>query len=81
MSEHTNKERRHKEATLLDVTSIVPGPPSKPTKKPVDGQTCLSLNFSRGGSVDFMFKTPEQRNLWLVTLSAIIKQNETLRNT
>jgi len=73
-----NKERRHKEATLLDITSVVAGPPLRRKKADDknDGSLCLTVNFIRGGSVDFEFKNVETRNLWHHTLIAIINQTQ-----
>ena len=78
MSQHMTKERRHKEASLSDVTSVVAGPPSK--KKP-DGTAannvsdlCLTVNFKRGGGIDLQFKTKADRDCWYNILLRIVSE-------
>ena len=83
MSQYMTKDRRHKEAGLTDVTSVVAGPPSKFKRvSTVDGPSteglstnCLTINFQRGGGIDLCFKTESDRNLWFTTLKKIILQN------
>eukprot|EP01041_Mallomonas_annulata_P014890 gene14890-31610_t len=83
MSEHMNKNRRHKEASLANVTSIVSGQPIKSKKKPTqsdeneseDFSTCLTINFKRGGGVDFQFKSIQERDLWHENIAKIVKDS------
>jgi hypothetical protein len=77
MSQFFDKERRHKEATLSEVTSLTAGPPAK-LKEMNDGERsdfsgrCLTINFKKGGGVDFMFATEQERNIWYDTLRKIV---------
>mmetsp|Transcript_13580 Transcript_13580/g.20382 ORF Transcript_13580/g.20382 Transcript_13580/m.20382 type:complete len:200 (-) Transcript_13580:161-760(-) len=76
MSQHMTKERRHKEASLADVTSVVAGPPVK--KKPEAdcgiADLCLTVNFKRGGGIDLQFKSKEERDSWYDTLLGIVAE-------
>jgi hypothetical protein len=71
-----SKERRHKEASLMDVTSIVAGPPIK--KKPGSENmhdTCLTVNFKRGGGIDLQFANREIRDIWYESLLHIVSES------
>jgi hypothetical protein len=76
MSQHMTKERRHKEASLSDVTSVVAGPPAKKKAEAVENVTdlCLTVNFKRGGGIDLQFKTKEERDVWYNTLLHIVSE-------
>ena len=82
MSQYMTKDRRHKEASLTDVTSVVAGPPVKSKRSSLSGANgdvvdanCLTINFKRGGGIDLQFKTETERILWFSTLKKIILQN------
>lgn len=84
MSKYKAKERSHKEASLMDVSSIVAGVPVKyrpltgangTEAGEVNGQLCLTLNFHKGGGIDLKFASVEDRNLWFDTLNKIVSQN------
>lgn len=83
MSQYMTKDRRHKEATLTDVTAVVAGAPVK-AKRGANGvadlkdSCCLAINFKRGGGIDLVFETEKERNLWFSTLKKIIVQNGNL---
>jgi hypothetical protein len=82
MSQYMTKDRRHKEATLQDVTAVVAGAPVKSKRgaggaEPKDS-CCLAINFKRGGGIDLAFNTEAERNLWFSTLKKIIVQNGNL---
>ena len=50
LSIYMTKDKRHKEASVSDVTDIVAGPPSKAKKiSDATAATCLTVNFKRGG--------------------------------
>lgn len=69
MSQIVSKEKRHKEASLADVTSLVAGPPNKcKGLTPAHEAVCLTINFKRGGGIDLKFSTEEVRDLWYRTL-------------
>jgi enolase len=71
------KERRHKEASLADVTSVVSGPPAKSkgnTGNEILGDLCLTVNFKRGGGIDLQFKSREERDSWYNTLLKIVAE-------
>lgn len=80
MSQHMSKDRRHKEASLADVTSVVAGPPAK-RRAPVEGEDersfmrkCLTINFRKGGGIDLQFSSEKERDEWHAALSKIIMQ-------
>lgn len=73
MSTHQTKDRRHKEASLADVTSVERGPPKKP--KAASGEeclNCLTVNFQRGGGIDLRFSTDAECDLWYQVLNKIV---------
>ncbi len=74
MSEHFTKERRHKEASIADITNVVKGPPNKlPTKGGGDNPDLgMTIVFRRGGGIDLHFKTKEIRDVWADTVRAIV---------
>ena len=79
MSQHMSKDRRHREASLADVTAVVAGPPAK--RSIVEGEDesiyvnkCLTISFKRGGGIDLQFKNKEERDEWLDALTKILKQ-------
>lgn len=76
MSQHMTKERRHKEASLSDVTSVVAGPPAKKKAETEENfsDLCLTVNFKRGGGIDLQFKTKEDRDVWFNTLLHIVSE-------
>jgi len=85
MSQHMTKERRHKEASLSDVTSVVAGPPAK---KKAEGAAasvsdlCLTVNFKRGGGIDLQFKSKSDRDCWYNTLLRIVSEfDQDINNT
>ena len=74
MSQHNTKERRHKEASLTDVTNIERGAPKRlkaSTEKFVDG-VCLTVNFQRGGGIDLKFATEAECETWFSILSKVV---------
>ena len=74
------KERRHKEASLEDVTDVVAGPPSKlgNNSKSIDGNVCLTIQFKRGGGIDLKFSSSKNRNEWFDLLHRILMQINSL---
>lgn len=81
LSEHMTKERRHKEASLVDVISVIPGAPEKfkGATTPNGGSApfpdphlCLTVKFVRGGGIDLKFKTETDRNLWQEEITKLI---------
>lgn len=76
MSQHMSKERRHKEASLTDVISVVAGEPVK--RRASDTclkDTCLTINFRRGGGIDLQFTSQEQRDIWYDALCTVVRNN------
>lgn len=79
MSQYDVKERRHKEASLADVTDVVAGPPQKQRRTSDgnggldDGKRCLSVHFKRGGGIDLRFASNKERDVWFDILTRIIK--------
>ncbi len=83
LSEHMTKERRHKEASLVDVVSVSAGPPEKfkavlgPNGAPEpfkESHLCLSVKFVRGGGIDLKFKTEQERDSWHDVITTIVLQ-------
>ena len=79
MSTYENKERRHKEANLNDITTIVSGAPQlfkadEQVNVNANELSCRSLtvNFKRGGGIDIMFANESDRDLWFHTLRKIV---------
>jgi len=74
-----NKTKHHKEASLASIVSIKAGPPRKidPNSDVNTANRCITINFKRGGGVDFLFATEEERNLWYETLGKIIIYSQT----
>jgi hypothetical protein len=87
LSEHTVKERRHKEALLADITGVIAGPPEKykaqvsPSNEEsaiLNADLCLSVKFVRGGGIDLKFQTVEERNTWYQVITRLILQEKEL---
>ena len=75
LSDHQTKDRRHKEASLSEVTSIVAGPPAKFSKNKADelnGKLCLTINFLKGGGIDLKFTEESERDHWYEVLNGIV---------
>ena len=65
MSDHGSKDRRHKEASLSDVTDVVKGMPKKFKEGLVPApEHCLTVVFKRGGGIDLKFDTENTRDIW-----------------
>lgn len=68
------KMKRHKEANLSDVTSVIAGPPAKPGKNEDEAgneNKCLTVTFKLGGGIDLKFKTEKDRDLWYDMLNKV----------
>jgi len=77
MSQYMTKDRRHKEASLSEVTHVEEARPSKvKSVAPIDPSLCLTINFKRGGGIDLLFKTTADRNEWTAVLKRIITSNQ-----
>eukprot|EP01034_Spumella_vulgaris_P022498 gene22498-28626_t len=79
------KDRRHKEASLVDVVSVAAGPPEKfkarvsasgVPEEFQDSDLCLSVKFVRGGGIDLKFKTEEERDSWHDVITHIVLQQK-----
>ena len=69
------KEKRHKEASLADVTDVISGPPNKCKElTPAHESLCLTVNFKRGGGIDLKFESETERDLWFKTLNILTKE-------
>lgn len=87
LSEHTTKERRHKEANLSDITGVIAGPPEKYRAQtnaqgdavPINADLCLSIKFVRGGGIDLQFQTTDDRDLWYLVIIRLIAQEREYR--
>ena len=75
MSQHNTKERRHKEASLTDVTNVIRGAPQR-AKSTTDGtnieNVCMTVNFQRGGGIDLKFATAAECDTWYQILSKVV---------
>ena len=75
MSDYSSKERRHKEASLTDVTDVVIGLPKKFKEGLVPSKDeCLTVVFKRGGGIDLKFPSQTERDIWHETLLKIVSQ-------
>lgn len=72
MSQHSTKDRRHKEASLSDVTSIVRGTPNLEDAVIVKPSLCLTINFQRDSGIDLRFSSEEECELWFNVLCRIM---------
>jgi hypothetical protein len=75
MSTFSSKERRHREASLSEVSSLNAGLPLKLSdeqRKSSPADRCLTINFKKGTGVDLMFSTSQERNVWYDTLRKIV---------
>jgi hypothetical protein len=75
MSQHMTKDRRHKEASLADVTSVIFGPPLK-SKLAINDKHSLTVHFKRGGGIDLLFSSESECLLWFHTLNKICQSSE-----
>lgn len=73
MSTNGNKESRHKEASLTDVTSVEKGAPKIIKIKEENASSCLTVNFQRGGGIDLRFKSDAECDEWFLLLNRIVK--------
>lgn len=69
---HNSKERRHKEASLADVTSVEKGGPKRVKNMEGNISSCLTVNFQRGGGIDLRFNTDTECDLWCTVLNEIV---------
>ena len=75
MSEYPSKDRRHKEASLSDVTDILHGLPKKYKEGLIPQKDfCLTVVFKRGGGIDLKFDNKDICNIWYNALQTIVKQ-------
>jgi hypothetical protein len=79
MSQHNTKERRHKEASLADVTNVERGPPKrlKLATDVTNEAACMTVNFQRGGGIDLKFATEAECDLWFKVLSKVVAYMKT----
>lgn len=73
MSIHNTKERRHKEASLIDVISVERGAPKRVKKIEENSFNCLTVKFQRGGGIDLRFTTDAECELWFTVLNRIVE--------
>lgn len=89
LSEHSIKERRHKEANIADITGVIAGPPEKYKASvnangetvPLSPELCLSVKFVRGGGIDLQFQTTQERDSWYQVITRLILQEKELRRS
>lgn len=72
MSVQISKERRHKEASLADVTSVEKGGPRRVRNMEGNISSCLTVNFQKGGGIDLRFTTDAECDLWFKVLNEIV---------
>ena len=73
MSIYNLKDRRHKEASLGDVSSILKGAPNIADETVGKSSCCLTINFQKDSGIDLCFTTEIECDLWYTVLSRIIK--------
>ena len=81
LSEHMSKDRRHKEASLADIVTIIAGPPEKfrnpsDATAALDFRLCITVNFQRGGGIDLKFKSEEERDTWHKVLNRLVRNEQ-----
>jgi hypothetical protein len=93
LSEHSVKERRHKEANIADITGVLAGPPEKykasnsgnnsgnDGNHTLNPDLCLSIKFVRGGGIDLQFQSIAERDTWYTILTRLILQEKELRKS
>ena len=68
MSLFPQKIKRHREASLTDITTIDLGAPKfyndAEVRKSDLNTKCLTIKFKRGGGIDLMFETEAKRDVW-----------------
>lgn len=85
MSQYMTKERRHKEASLNDVTEVTIGYPEKmkPNTKAsevgdiadaIKENCCMTITFKRGGGIDLLFNSVTDRDLWYTALKRMLSE-------
>ena len=73
MSQHNTKERRHKEASLADVTNVERGAPKRiKSTDVVNDATCMTVNFQRGGGIDLKFSSEAECATWFAVLTKVV---------
>ena len=73
MSQHNTKERRHKEASLADVTNVERGAPKRiKSTDQVNDATCMTVNFQRGGGIDLKFSSEAECATWFAVLTKVV---------
>lgn len=76
LSDFPAKEKRHKEASLSDVISLIAGPPDKyrgPVgSAPPTPSLCLTVKFVRGGGIDLLFESQQDRETWYEAMSKLL---------
>eukprot|EP00981_Chlorochromonas_danica_P010897 scaffold3531_cov235-Ochromonas_danica.AAC.5 len=84
VSDHNSHLRSHKQASLADISGLLPGAPRKykgcrgPDGKHIrlDPSLCLTIRFNNGGDVDLKFPTSSERDLWKNVLDRILFRTE-----
>lgn len=74
---HNAKQRRHREASLADVTSVEKGAPRRVRNMEGNTSSCLTVNFQRGGGIDLRFNTDTECDLWCTVLNQIVTRIRT----
>lgn len=73
MSLHNTKDRRHKEASLSDVSSILKGAPNIHDETIGTPNRCLTINFQKDSGIDLCFATDTECDLWYTVLSRVME--------
>ena len=81
LSEHMSTQKRHKEANIADIVTVVAGPPEKyrppnAISGPLDFRLCLTVNFHRGGGIDLKFKSEAERDEWYAVLTKLVQSQQ-----
>jgi hypothetical protein len=83
LSEHMSTQRRHKEANIADIVTVVAGPPEKyrppsEVSSNLDFRSCLTVNFHRGGGIDLKFNSEAERDEWCKVLTKMVRTQQDL---
>ena len=70
VSPFTNKNKEHKEASMLDIIKVSKCFPKRySNKNKLNIDCCITIEFERGGSIDILFENSALRDSWFEVLT------------
>lgn len=88
LSEFSSPQRKHIEARISDVIGVFAGPPEKIKFPKSEAENMmkneswdcyLSVKFHRGGGIDLLLDSKQERDMWLNTLTCLLSDQEEKR--